>query len=59
MKEIPKHESDLSISDAGLVVDYEDHNFVPPSVYVANCDRYAWPTTLAAVGILISDSSDM
>ena len=56
---IPKHESDLSLSDAGSVVDYEDHNFAPPSVYVANCDRYARLTTLASVGILTSDSSDM
>ena len=57
--EVPKHESGLSLSDARLVADYEDHNFVPFSVYVVNCNRYAWSTTLASVGILASDISDM
>ena len=57
--EVPKHESGLSLGDARSVVDYEDYNFVPPSVYIANCDCYAWPTTLTSVGILASDFPDV
>ena len=35
--EVPKHESDLSLSDTRLAVDDEVNNSVTPSVYVVNC----------------------
>lgn len=38
MIEVPKHESDISLSDMRLAVDDEDHNFVTPSVYVVDCN---------------------